>query len=113
MAVRKRRRRSTRELAVAEVAKIARRERLAFERNLSQMIGEALGLEVTVKLKGKAVSPASARAKRQPKKKAGAYYEELEEMLDGANAAGVDELRRVEWAPARDFPLGLEITREE
>jgi hypothetical protein len=84
MAAKKRKRRTAIQMAVEGSLREARREKLDFERRLSALLGEALNLDVTVKLKPRKLSPDSAKAKRVAKK-AGPYYNELEEMFDGPN----------------------------
>ena len=86
MPAKKRRRRSSLELGVAAAMKSARKEKLAFQKRLSEMLSEALGMEVEVRIKAPAVSPDTKRAKRTPKRVSGVYYDELEEIFDGPNS---------------------------
>jgi hypothetical protein len=86
-AKKRRTRRTPTERAVLHTMKEVRRKRLAFEKEISALLSEAVNAECSFKLKKPTKgSPAERRVRKAGKVKSVPYYESLDELSKSPNA---------------------------
>lgn len=85
----RRKRRTPLDRALADAMKEARREKLVFERKLSEIVSRAIGGEAVVKLKKPLEgSKGERRVRKAGSSKSKAYYDSLELLAGSPNAPG-------------------------